>query len=180
MTDLLEDDLGTWRRTHYSTNIDPSLRDQEVIVMGWVSSVRDHGNITFIALNDRFGHIQIALKKKNCPKDLLDKIEGVREHTSLAVKGKVKYEMKAPNSAEIIPIELKILSIAKKSSPFPIQSRQSVGIDTRLDLRAVDLRRPLLQSIFNIRYYGFKFMQRLSKRRGILGSKHSKDYCNCD
>jgi nondiscriminating aspartyl-tRNA synthetase len=152
LTGLIEDDLGTWRRTHYSTNIDPSLRDQEVIVMGWVSSVRDHGNIKFIALNDRFGHIQIALKKKNCSRDLLDKIEEVREHTSIAVKGKVKYEIKAPNSAEIIPLELRILSLAKKSSPFPIQSRQSVGMDTRLDLRAVDLRRPLLQSIFNIRY----------------------------
>lgn len=120
--------------------------------MGWVSSVRDHGNVKFIALNDRFGNVQIALKKKNCPKDLLNKIEGVREHASIAVKGKVKDEAKAPNSAEIIPEELRILSIAKKSSPFPIQSRQSVGIDTRLDLRAIDLRRPILQSIFNIRY----------------------------
>jgi nondiscriminating aspartyl-tRNA synthetase len=148
----MEDDLGNWRRTHYSTNITPLLRDQEVIVMGWVSSVRDHGNVKFIALNDRFGNVQIALKKKNCPKDLLNKIEGVREHASIAVKGKVKDEAKAPNSAEIIPEELRILSIAKKSSPFPIQSRQSVGIDTRLDLRAIDLRRPILQSIFNIRY----------------------------
>jgi nondiscriminating aspartyl-tRNA synthetase len=168
LTGLLEDDLGTWRRTHYSTNIDPSLRDQEVIVMGWVSSVRDHGNIKFIALNDRFGHIQIALKKKNCPRDLLDKIEGVREHTSIAVKGKVKYEMKAPNSAEIIPLELRILSIAKKSSPFPIQSRQSVGIDTRLDLRAVDLRRPLLQSIFNIRYTVLNSCRDFLKEEGFL------------
>lgn len=148
----MEDDLGTWRRTHYSTNITPLLRDQEVIVMGWVSSVRDHGNVKFIALNDRFGNVQIALKKKNCPKDLLNKIEVVREHASIAVKGKVKDEAKAPNCAEIIPQELRILSIAKKSSPFPIQSRQSVGIDTRLDLRAIDLRRPILQSIFNIRY----------------------------
>jgi nondiscriminating aspartyl-tRNA synthetase len=152
LTGLIEDDLGTWRRTHYSKNITPSLRDQEVIVMGWVASVRDHGNVKFINLSDRFGNIQIAIKKKNCPKDLLNKIEGVREHTSIAVKGKVKDEMKAPNFAEIVPDELRILSMPKKSSPFPIQSRQSVGIDTRLDLRAIDLRRPLLQSIFNIRY----------------------------
>jgi nondiscriminating aspartyl-tRNA synthetase len=168
LTGLLEDDLGTWRRTHYSVDIDPSLSDQEVIIMGWVSSVRDHGNIKFITLNDRFGHVQIALKKKDCPKVLLDKIERVREHTSLAVKGKVRSEMKAPNSAEIVPLELRILSLARKSSPFQIQSRQSVGIDTRLDLRAVDLRRPLLQSIFNIRYTVLNSCREFLKEEGFM------------
>jgi nondiscriminating aspartyl-tRNA synthetase len=168
LTGLLEDDLGTWRRTHYSIDIDPSLSDQEVIIMGWVSSVRDHGNIKFITLNDRFGHVQIALKKKDCPKVLLDKIERVREHTSLAVKGKVRSEMKAPNSAEIVPLELRILSLARKSSPFQIQSRQSVGIDTRLDLRAVDLRRPLLQSIFNIRYTVLNSCREFLKEEGFM------------
>lgn len=168
MTGLLEDDLGTWRRTHYSVDIDPSLSDQEVIIMGWVSSVRDHGNIKFITLNDRFGHVQLALKKKDCPKVLLDKIERVREHTSLAVKGKVRSELKAPNSAEIVPLELRILSLARKSSPFQIQSRQSVGIDTRLDLRAVDLRRPLLQSIFNIRYTVLNSCREFLKEEGFM------------
>ncbi len=42
--------------------------------------------------------------------------------------------------------------MANKNSPIVIQSRKGVGIDTRLDLRAIDLRRPFLQSIFSIRY----------------------------
>src|SRR6185295_15345912 len=94
--------------------------------------------IKFLTINDRFGHIQIALKKKDCSKAVLEKTEQVREHTSIAIKGKVKSE-------------IKVLSLARKASPFLVQSKKSVGIDTRLDLRALDLRRPFLQSLFNIR-----------------------------
>ena len=59
---------------------------------------------------------------------------------------------KVPNGAEIVPIEIRLFSIAKKAAPFLLQRRTStVGIDTRLDLRAVDLRRNYLGSIFRIR-----------------------------
>jgi aspartyl-tRNA synthetase len=49
-------------------------------------------------------------------------------------------------------MEIRVFSIARKAAPFLVQSRTStVGIDTRLDLRAVDLRRNYLGSIFRIR-----------------------------
>ena len=44
---MIETELGEWRRTHYSNNLDPSLAGTDVIIMGWVSSVRGHGNISF-------------------------------------------------------------------------------------------------------------------------------------
>jgi nondiscriminating aspartyl-tRNA synthetase len=168
LANLLEEDLGMWRRTHYSADINPSLSEQQVIIMGWISSVRDHGNIKFIMINDRFGHIQIALKKKDCPNILLEKFEKLKEHSSVAVKGTVRSEAKAPNSAEIVPLELKILSFARKPSPFQMQSRKSVGIDTRLDLRALDLRRPLLQSIFNIRYTVLNSCREFLREEGFI------------
>src|SRR5215210_7234948 len=43
-------------------------------------------------------------------------------------------------------------SRSKKAAPFMVQDKTSVGIDTRLDLRALDLRRNILQSIFHIRH----------------------------
>ena len=65
---------------------------------------------------------------------------------------KARPQEKAPNGAEIVPTEIRIFSIARKAAPFLVQSRTStVGIDTRLDLRAVDLRRTYLGSIFRIR-----------------------------
>lgn len=122
------------------------------MIIGWISSIREHSNIKFLTINDRFGNIQVILKKNEFPDSLSSEIPKIREHASIAIKGKVRSEPKAPNGIEIIPIDFKILSFANKNSPIVIQSRKGVGIDTRLDLRAIDLRRPYLQSIFSIRY----------------------------
>jgi nondiscriminating aspartyl-tRNA synthetase len=149
---LNSSDLQTWKRTHYSKNIDISMNGKEVIIIGWISSIREHSNIKFLTINDRFGNIQVILKKNEFPDSLSSEIPKIREHASIAIKGKVRGEPKAPNGIEIIPIDFKILSFANKNSPIVIQSRKGVGIDTRLDLRAIDLRRPYLQSIFSIRY----------------------------
>jgi aspartyl-tRNA synthetase len=125
---------------------------KEVIIVGWISSIREHSNIKFLTINDRFGNIQVILKNNEYPDSLSSEVQMIREHASIAIKGKVRNEPKAPKGIEIIPIDFKILSMANKNSPIVIQSRKGVGIDTRLDLRAIDLRRPFLQSIFSIRY----------------------------
>jgi aspartyl-tRNA synthetase len=125
---------------------------KEVIIVGWISSIREHSNIKFLTINDRFGNIQVILKKNQYPDSLSSEVPKIREHASIAMKGKVRGEPKAPNGIEIIPVDFKILSLANKNSPFVIHSRKGVGIDTRLDLRAIDLRRPYLQSIFSLRY----------------------------
>ena len=150
---LQEEDLRNWRRTHYSKDIALSIGgDGEVVIMGWVASIRDHGNIQFIILRDMYGEIQITVKKRECSDSLFQLAKEVKEHSSIGVRGKVRPQEKVPNGAEIVPIEIRIFSIARKAAPFLVQSRTStVGIDTRLDLRAVDLRRNYLGSIFRIR-----------------------------
>ncbi len=120
--------------------------------MGWVASVRDHGNIQFIILKDMHGEIQITAKKGECSDPLFEMAKEIKEHSSIGVRGRVRPQEKAPNGAEIVPAEIRAFSIAKKAAPFMTQGKTStVGIDTRLDLRAVDLRRNYLGSIFHIR-----------------------------
>jgi nondiscriminating aspartyl-tRNA synthetase len=120
--------------------------------MGWVASVRDHGNIQFIILRDMQGEIQITIKKGECSDSLFSLAKEIKEHSSIGVRGKVRPQEKVPNGVEVVPIELRAFSMAKKAAPFIVQSKTStVGIDTRLDLRAVDLRRNYLGSIFRIR-----------------------------
>jgi len=150
---LQEEDLKNWRRTHYSKEIALSKGgDDEVIIMGWVTSIRDHGNIQFIILRDMYGEIQVTVKKRECSESLFQLAKEIKEHSSIGVRGKIRPQEKVPNGAEIVPIEIRVFSIARKAAPFLVQSRTStVGIDTRLDLRAVDLRRNYLGSIFRIR-----------------------------
>jgi aspartyl-tRNA synthetase, archaeal type len=158
----------TWKRTHYSKSIDSTTNGREVTIIGWISSIREHSNIKFITVNDRFGSIQVILKKGEYPAFRESEISKIRDHTAIAIKGKVRTEPKAPNGIELIPNDFRILSLANKNSPIVIQSRKGVGIDTRLDLRAVDLRRPYLQSIFNIRYSILNSCREFLRQEGFI------------
>src|SRR5919107_1735941 len=121
--------------------------------MGWISSKRDHGNVLFIQLRDKFGDIQIVVKKgKNLENDIFEILKNLKEHSSIAVKGKVVEQKRFPNTFEIIPDDIKILSVSAKAAPFLTQAISTIGIDTRLELRAIDLRRNYLQNIFKIRF----------------------------
>jgi aspartyl-tRNA synthetase len=169
LSDLLqEEEIGQWRRTHYSFEVDASLNNSEVIIMGWVSNIRDHGDIQFIMIRDRYGDIQVIAKKDECTEQLFRQIHQVKEHSSLAIRGRVRSQEKAPNGAEIVPLELKAFSIAKRAVPFMVQSKTSVGIDTRLDLRAVDLRRNFLQSIFHIRHTTLNAIRAFLTKQGFI------------
>ncbi|HVP81913.1 MAG TPA: aspartate--tRNA(Asn) ligase [Nitrososphaeraceae archaeon] len=156
---LREEELGNWRKSHYSSEVNPSLEGRAVTLMGWISSIRDHGNIQFIMLRDKDGDTQIIAKKGQCPDLVYEQVLQLKEHTSIGVNGKVVSQRKAPNGIEIIPIELKVFSIPIQAPPFMIQNRNPAGIDTRLDFRAIDLRRKYLQDIFIIRNNILKYIR---------------------
>lgn len=146
-----EDDLGNLRRSHYSFQISRSNIGESVVIIGWISSKRDHGNVLFVQLRDQFGEMQVVVKKKELSSDLFNTIRNLKEHSSLGITGVVVEQKNSLGQVEIIPKEIKILSISNKPAPFLTQAVSSVGIDTRLDLRAIDLRRNHLQYIFKIR-----------------------------
>jgi aspartyl-tRNA synthetase len=113
---LQEEDIGKLRRTHYSSEINSNLHDNEVIIMGWVSSIRDHGNMQFVTITDKDGDIQVVAKRKECSEKLFIQIQQLKEHTSVAIRGKVKSQEKAPSGSEVIPLELRVFSMAIYSS----------------------------------------------------------------
>jgi len=148
---MIGNDLGDWRRTTYSNAISPSMDGKEVIVMGWVSSIRDHGNLVFVMINDKEGEIQITAKAGTCPDEIRENIVKLKEQATIGVKGIIKPSNKAPKGAEIIPKELRVFSSVDKIAPFTWQTKAVANIDTRLELRAIDLRRNILQHVFKIR-----------------------------
>ena len=170
MNEIIEEvEMDQWRRTHFSSEIRSCSENDTVIVMGWVSSIRDHGNLHFVQVKDRIGETQIVAKKGDCPDSVLEQIQSLREHSSLAVKGRVRLQKKSPTGAEIVPIELRVFSNARKAVPFMLQGKKSsIGLDIRLDLRAIDLRRNILQSIFRIRHTLLKSIREFLAKEGFL------------
>jgi aspartyl-tRNA synthetase len=148
---MIETELGEWRRTHYSNELNSSLADSDVTVMGWISSIRGHGNISFVTIIDRIGEIQIVAKKGSCPDDLLEKISKLKEHSCIGLIGKVKISDKSPTGVEVIPKDLRVFSAVEKIPPFDPYAKTVKNIDTRLEIRAIDLRRDSLKKIFQAR-----------------------------
>jgi len=148
---MIDIELGKLRRTHYSTQLDPTRENSEVTVMGWVLSVRGHGNISFVIIRDKDGDIQIVAKKGECPDEIREKLSTLKEHSSISITGKIKKSEKAPNGIEIVPISMRVFSEVSKIPPFAPQAKTVTNIDTRLEIRPIDLRRKVLQHIFKAR-----------------------------
>lgn len=148
---MIETELGTLRRSHYSDELNSSLDGTQVTVMGWVLTIRGHGNISFATIRDKNGDISIVAKKGDCPDEIREKISSLKAHSSIAIIGNVKSSEKAPNGYEIIPTELRVFSEVEKIPPFEPIARTVKNIDTRLEVRPIDLRRKTLQHIFNTR-----------------------------
>ena len=169
---MIETDLGDWRRSVYSVELNSVNENTDVIVMGWVSSVRKHGNISFVMLQDQEGEIQIIVKTGECSDEIRERISKLKEHSSIAIKGKTKSSPKAPHGVEIIPSEMRVFSEAEKIAPFSPQQKTVPNIDTRLEIRAVDLRRNVLQKIFKVRSAVLQ-----SIREYLYEQKYIEIYC---
>ena len=115
---MAETELGEWRRTHYSKELDASMAGSDVTIMGWISSMRGHGNITFLTLVDKMGEVQVVTKKGESPDDLVQSISKLKEHSSIGLIGTVKTSEKAPNGIEISSKDLRIFSSVEKIPPF--------------------------------------------------------------
>jgi aspartyl-tRNA synthetase len=146
------DDLGKWRRTHLSTEITPKLARAEVVLMGWVGDMRDLGGLKFFILHDGGGTIQITAPKAKASKKVLKKIDALTAESAVAVKGKVVAAKQAPRGVEVVPKDIKALNIAAAPLPLDPSGRIKADLDTRLDARLLDLRRPRQQAIFKIRH----------------------------
>jgi aspartyl-tRNA synthetase len=148
---MIETELGSLRRSHYSNELNPSLDGTDVTIMGWVLTVRGHGNISFVTLQDKNGGISIVAKKGDCPDEVREKLSTLKAHSSIAIMGKVKSSEKSPNGFEIIPSEVRVFSEVQKIPPFEPLAKTVKNIDTRLEVRPIDLRRKTLQNIFKVR-----------------------------
>lgn len=159
-------ELGATRRTHYSSDIGAGMDGAEATVMGWVSSVRGHGAISFMTVRDRDGEVQVVAKAGSCPDDIRERISGMRPHSSVGVSGTVRASPRSPSGAEIVPSALSVYSDARGVAPFEPQARTVKNIDTRLEARPIDLRRGVLQHLFRARGAALRAVRELLHAEG--------------
>jgi nondiscriminating aspartyl-tRNA synthetase len=162
------DSIGDWIRTHYTNNVTPEIDCQEVTLFGWVQEIRDLGGIRFIILQDREGTIQITIPKKRIAPEVLSKSDLLQKRYSIAVKGTVKKTNMTPRGIEVIPIGIKIFSIATEQLPIDITGKTPANIEARLDARPLDLCQEKTLAAFKIQHTALEAIRNFLFQKGFL------------
>jgi aspartyl-tRNA synthetase len=162
------DELGDWRRTHYSADITRALDGKTVVVFGWVLEVRDLGGLRFLILQDKEGTVQVTVPRKKVSPQVLEKADALQGQYSIGVKGTVKATEMTPRGVEIIPDEIRILGLAQHPLPLDVTGRTPAKIDSRLDARVLDLSRDENKAIFRIEHVALEAARSFLSDLGFL------------
>ncbi|WP_294403347.1 aspartate--tRNA ligase [uncultured Clostridium sp.] len=127
---------------------------KKVTLMGWVQRNRKLGGLEFIDLRDKTGIMQVVFGEE-INAEAFERAKAVRPEYCIAVTGEV---VKRESVNENMPtgfVELKCESIKvlseSETPPIIIKEDLDTAEDIRLKYRYLDLRRPDMQRIFQIR-----------------------------
>ncbi|MCR4368505.1 MAG: OB-fold nucleic acid binding domain-containing protein, partial [archaeon] len=76
-------------RTHTCGELSEKHDKKSVVLKGWVDSRRDHGNLTFVDIRDRYGLTQIVLNPETDAK-VHELGKGLRREFVVRIEGKVR------------------------------------------------------------------------------------------
>ena len=122
---------------------------------GWVHRRRDHGGVIFFDLRDESGVVQVVYNPDD--KDSFALAESCRNEYVISVEGKVRERPDGKVNPEMDTGEIEVvgssLEILNSSLPTPFQLDEyaSVGEETRLKYRFLDLRREEMQKNLRLR-----------------------------
>jgi aspartyl-tRNA synthetase len=154
---VFNDQLGDWKRSYYCGEPRAAMVDQELTLVGWVRSRRDHGGVIFVDLRDRSGICQIVFNPEG-DAESHEKAKQIRSEDVIAVRGvlaKRSPETINPDlptgKVELRSRGLRLLN-ASQVPPFIIDDETDANENTRLKYRYLDLRRPQSMGPLLLRY----------------------------
>ena len=152
-----------FNRTHNIEDVNANMKDQDVILAGWVEDLRKMGKMTFLTLRDVTGITQIILTD-----ELTKAVEGITRQSVVRVTGKVQDTRARDFEYEIKANEISIL--AKAVYPLPIDpiGRLESHIDNRLNTRALDMRNQKTASIFKIRHHVLASLRKILSEKKFI------------
>lgn len=158
------------KRTNYCGLLSKTQVGQKVVLMGWVDSRRDHGNLVFIDLRDREGVVQIVLDPN---KSETSSARDLRGEFVLAVEGVVRARPDGMVNKKITTGEVEVEAVrceilnASATPPFVIDD-PNVNEMLRLKYRYLDLRSPRLQKHLMIRHRVAQHVRRYLSDNGFI------------
>ena len=130
-----------------------SLRSSDegkaVDLYGWVARRRDHGGVAFIDLRDRWGAVQVVLKFDTMPELHLEDVVHVHGVVARRPAGSENPRI-ATGDVEVRADDFEVLT-RSDPTPFPIEDPEEPDERTRLEYRYLDLRRPPMTRMLELR-----------------------------
>ena len=148
-------------RTHNCGELTGKDISKEVVLCGWVSSRRDHGEIIFMDLRDKHGFTQIVFDPER-NNESHKKAHDLRSEYCIKINGDVAPRPEGTVNPKLITGEIEVnvksVEILSKSEtpPFEIKDDVDVAEETRLKYRYLDLRRPIMQKKLLMKHKTYK------------------------
>jgi aspartyl-tRNA synthetase len=137
-------------------------------VLGWVHEVRDLGGLSFFLIRDRTGILQVTVPRKKVGEEVLTAIRDVSRESLVRIKGSVKAIDKAPGGRELVPAEFEVIARSKSPLPLDVVEKVPADLDTRLDARFLDARRPRVTAVFQVRSFVMQAISGFLYSRGFM------------
>jgi aspartyl-tRNA synthetase len=132
-------------RTHEAGTLRADHAGQTVTLTGWVARRRDHGGVAFLDLRDASGVAQVVARDEVLAEG---GAHDLRNEYCVRVVGAVRERPQGnanpdlpTGEIEVVAKELEVLN-PSAALPFQIDERVTVGEESRLKYRYLDLRRP--------------------------------------
>jgi aspartyl-tRNA synthetase len=130
-------------------------------IRGWVARSRDHGQIIFIDVRDRFGITQTVFDPSVAPAAAATAAT-LRPEDVVSVRGLVRRRPAGTENKKLATGEIEIaateVTVLNRSltPPFPVQGDVDVDESLRMKYRYIDLRRPHMQRNLALRHRAIK------------------------
>jgi aspartyl-tRNA synthetase len=165
--------LTTTMRTHACGELRAHHAGEEVVLCGWVAHQRDHGGVIFLDLRDREGIVQVVVHPESAPQAHAIASE-LRSETVVRVRGRVQPRKEGTINAELpsgeIEVDCREIDVLAEAEtpPFPIEDRVEADETLRLRYRYLDLRRPEMQRVLQLRHRVIRTIRRFLDERGFV------------
>jgi aspartyl-tRNA synthetase len=158
-------------RSHYCGQVTEQLVGQTVTVCGWVHRRRDHGGVIFIDLRDREGLLQCVFDPDT--QEAFAAADRLRSEYVVQIVGRVRPRPTGTENAGLATGKVEVLGQAvellnrAETPPFHPDD-ETVGEDTRLKFRYIDLRRPEMQKNLRLRHEVIKRIRNYMDAHGFI------------
>jgi aspartyl-tRNA synthetase len=145
VTFLLVETEARLIRTHDAGKLRAEQVGTHVTLAGWVARRRDHGGVAFLDLRDASGVVQVVVRDEMLAASGAHELRNeyclqIVGEVALRPEGNANLDLPT-GEIEVVTTRLDVLS-GSDPLPFQIDDRISVGEETRLKYRYLDLRRP--------------------------------------